>query len=76
MTETAGKQELMENRNPERFSERRKHPMFEEKNWDPVFADRMAVHYDELKWLYAELYHNDQQAFDYFCSMHTRRFSF
>ena len=43
--------------------------MFEEKNWDPAFAERMAVHYDELKWLYAELYHNDQQAFDYFCSM-------
>ncbi|MBQ5420696.1 MAG: amylosucrase, partial [Clostridium sp.] len=26
-------------------------------------------HYDEMKWLYGELYHNDEQAFDYFCSM-------
>ncbi|MBQ4148794.1 MAG: alpha-amylase family protein [Clostridium sp.] len=26
-------------------------------------------HYDEMKWLYSELYHNDEQAFDYFCSM-------
>ena len=43
--------------------------MFEEKNWEPEFSDRLAKHYDELKWLYAELYHNDQQAFSYFCDM-------
>ena len=43
--------------------------MFEEKNWEPEFSERLARHYDELKWLYAELYHNDQQAFEYFCGM-------
>ena len=43
--------------------------MFEEKNWEPEFIKRLEKHYDELKWLYAELYHNDQQAFSYFCDM-------
>ena len=43
--------------------------MFEDKKWDKTFKDRLARHYDELKWLYSELYHNDQQAFDYFCDM-------
>ena len=43
--------------------------MFEGKNWEPEFVERLKKHYDELKWLYAELYHNDQQAFDYFCDM-------
>ena len=43
--------------------------MFEEKNWESEFKERLARHYDELKWLYAELYHNDQQAFEYFCNM-------
>ena len=37
--------------------------------WEPGFAARLKRHYDELKWLYAELYHNDEQAFDYFISM-------
>ena len=43
--------------------------MFEDKKWDKVFKKRLAKHYDEMKWLYSELYHNDQQAFDYFCDM-------
>ena len=43
--------------------------MFEDKKWDKTFKDRLARHYDELKWLYSELYHNDQQAFNYFCDM-------
>ena len=43
--------------------------MFEDKNWDATFKKRLARHYDEMKWLYSELYHNDQQAFDYFCEM-------
>ncbi len=38
-------------------------------NWDSSFKKRMKPFYDELKWLYMELYHNDQQAFDYFCDM-------
>ncbi len=43
--------------------------MFEGKNWEPEFTRRLSVHYDELKWLYCELYNNDQHAFDYFCDM-------
>ncbi|WP_235986109.1 alpha-amylase family protein [Clostridium vitabionis] len=43
-------------------------PMFDDKNWDPEFQDRLENHYDELKWLYNELY-NDQHAFEYFCDM-------
>jgi amylosucrase len=33
------------------------------------FEDRLSHHYNELKWLYSELYHNDTAAFDYFISM-------
>ena len=29
-----------------------------------VFEHRLARHYDELKWLYCELYHGDLGAFD------------
>ena len=38
-------------------------------SWGAEFLERMKAHYDELKWLYFELYHGDQQAFDYFCEM-------
>ena len=34
-----------------------------------VFDQRLSVYYDELKWLYLELYQNDTRAFDYFCGM-------
>ena len=34
-----------------------------------VFAARLDHCYDELKWLYCELYHNDRGAFDYFVQM-------
>ena len=37
--------------------------------WDSVFVERLSRHYDELKWLYMELYNGDQGAFDYFLSM-------
>ncbi|MBR1476394.1 MAG: alpha-amylase family protein [Lachnospiraceae bacterium] len=37
--------------------------------WDDIFNERMSRHYDELKWLYYELYNSDKQAFDYFCGM-------
>lgn len=30
------------------------------------FDRRLAEHYDELKWLYCRLYHNDEQALAYF----------
>ncbi len=43
--------------------------MFEAKNWEPEFAGRMEKHFEEMKWLYSELYHNDEKAFDYFCDM-------
>ena len=36
---------------------------------DALFERRLARHYDELKWLYCELYHGDIAAFDYFVSM-------
>ncbi|MBR4586960.1 MAG: alpha-amylase family protein [Lachnospiraceae bacterium] len=39
------------------------------KKWDKTFEERFEKHYDELKWLYAELYNNDMQAFEYFCNM-------
>ncbi|MBQ9198197.1 MAG: amylosucrase [Clostridia bacterium] len=38
-------------------------------DWAPEFAARFARHEDELKWLYCELYHNDMQAYAYFCDM-------
>jgi len=34
-----------------------------------IFDQRLARHYDELKWLYCELYHNDEKAFSYFLEM-------
>lgn len=33
------------------------------------FKTRLESCYDELKWLYCELYHNDMEAFNYFVSM-------
>lgn len=33
------------------------------------FLERFKKYEDELKWLYAELYHNDKQAYEYFVSM-------
>ena len=37
-------------------------------NWESEFKTRLLEHYDEMKWLYTELY-NDPHAFDYFCEM-------
>ena len=34
-----------------------------------TFETRLAACFDELKWLYCELYHNDMQAFLYFVEM-------
>ncbi|MBE5827608.1 MAG: amylosucrase [Butyrivibrio sp.] len=36
---------------------------------DSVFDQRLAKYEDELKWLYNELYYNDEQAYRYFLSM-------
>ena len=38
-------------------------------NWDEVFTKRLSRCYDEMKWLYGELYHGDDKAFDYFLTM-------
>jgi len=37
--------------------------------WESEFNERLDLVYDEMKWLYGELYHGDEQAFDYFCEM-------
>ena len=39
------------------------------KHWKAEFASRFRRHEDELKWLYCELYHNDEKAYDYFTDM-------
>ena len=36
--------------------------------------ERLRENYDELKWLYCELYHNDEAAFEYFCDMLRREY--
>ncbi|MDO4632915.1 MAG: amylosucrase [Eubacteriales bacterium] len=36
---------------------------------EPEFKERLNKKFDELKWLYSELYHNDEQAFSYFLKM-------
>ena len=43
-------------------------------NRSSVFDTRLAARYDELKWLYCELYHNDLRALDYFVDMLRNRF--
>ena len=39
------------------------------------FSARFERHADELKWLYMELYHNDQAAWDYFVGMLERMYA-
>ena len=39
------------------------------------FVDRLTARYDELKWLYCELYRNDQVAFRYFVDMLRRAYA-
>ena len=48
------------------FSERERKAVAMEKS---VFATRLDHCYNELKWLYCKLYHNDMEAFDYFVQM-------
>ena len=43
--------------------------MEENKAYEPEFQARLDKHYDELKWLYCEIYRNDMQAFNYFVDM-------
>ena len=44
-------------------------------NWDEVFTKRLSRCYDEMKWLYGELYHGDEDAFDYFLTMLYKNYS-
>ena len=39
------------------------------------FVSRLNERYDELKWLYCELYHNDMMAFHYFVDMLRRAYT-
>ncbi len=43
--------------------------MAKAKRWDAEFRDRLDKHYDEMKWLYHELYDNDEKAFRHFLDM-------
>ena len=43
--------------------------MVDTSKWEADFKERFDKDYNEMKWLYGELYHNDEQAFDYFCTM-------
>ena len=45
------------------------------KEWDAVFTRRVEKNYDEMKWLYSELYYGHEGAFDYFLSMLFRNYS-
>ena len=38
----------------------------ERKAWEAEFSERFARHEEEMKWLYLELYHDDETAYDYF----------
>jgi len=44
------------------------------KESDSIFESRLSRVYDELKWLYMELYSNDTHSFDYFIGMLKRQF--
>ena len=37
--------------------------------WEPQFKERLSKNYDEMKWLYCELYNGDENAFNYFVQM-------
>ena len=37
--------------------------------WDTVFRERFARHEEELKWLFLELYHGDEAAYESFADM-------
>ena len=38
-------------------------------NWNNEYRERFERHEDELRSLYLELYHGDEQAWNYFCDM-------
>ena len=42
--------------------------------WAQEFRDRFERHEEELRWLYMELYHGDEQAWEYFADMLSRAY--
>ena len=46
----------------------------ENKKPDTGFKKRFNKYFDELKWLYFEIYKNDENAFDFFCKMLERMY--
>ena len=48
--------------------------MIDRRKWSKTFNSRLDNCYDEMKWLYGELYHGNEEAFDYFISMLYRNF--
>ncbi len=46
----------------------------EKQGWTQEFRERFDRHEDELRWLFMELYHDDEQAYDYFVRMLERAY--
>lgn len=42
--------------------------MLEQKKWKKEFRDRFYARYDELKWLYCEMYHNNMEGLEWLCN--------
>ncbi|MDD3615458.1 MAG: alpha-amylase family protein [Lachnospiraceae bacterium] len=42
--------------------------MIERESWKPEFAKRFDERQDELKWLYCEIYKNDEAAYEWLCN--------
>lgn len=61
------------NTSEKKISTRRRESAAERR--ERIFQERLAVCYDEMKWLYCELYHNDEQAFSYFTEMLRRMYA-
>ncbi|WP_407717398.1 alpha-amylase family glycosyl hydrolase, partial [Hornefia butyriciproducens] len=61
------------NTSEKKISARRRESAAERR--ERIFRERLAACYDEMKWLYCELYHNDEQAFSYFTEMLRRMYA-
>ena len=46
----------------------------DKQGWASEFQARFENHEEELRWLFMELYHNDEQAYDYFVGMLKRAY--
>lgn len=64
----ARKKKKLEKQRAERVNVEKREPQVPKKEMqEDVFGDRMSRHYEELKWLYCELYPGQQWAFDDLC---------